>query len=133
MGISRNASSSVVDPRDPETYAIVGAAMEVHRELGPGFLEPVYQEALAIELTARHVAFDRERTIPVTYKGEQLACGYRADFVCCSSVLVELKALERLTTREQSQLLNYLKATGLKRGLLINFGARSLEYKRFIR
>jgi GxxExxY protein len=119
-------------PRDAQTFAIIGAAMEVHNELGAGFLEPVYQDALSIELARQSVPFRREVELPVLYKGEQLACTYRADFLCYDEIIVELKALNELATREQAQLLNYLKATKLKRGLLINFGAARLEYKRMV-
>src|SRR5436190_21771628 len=108
--------------RDPQTYAIIGAAMEVHRQLGSGFLEPVYQEALAIEMTQRDVPFCREVALPVRYKGRILQCGYRADFICYGEVLVELKATVCITHVEIAQVVNYLKATGLKRALLINFG-----------
>lgn len=118
--------------QDPQTYEIIGAAMEVHRGLGHGFLEGVYQEALAIEFTARGLPFKREVDLPVFYKSQPLRCSYRADFICFESVLVEVKALARLTTIEEAQVLNYLKATGLHRALLINFGAGSLEYKRLI-
>ena len=125
-------SSSSRPERDPQTYAILGAAIEVHRELGPGFLERVYQDALSIELLARSIPFVRELDLPVTYKGEQLSCAYKADFLCYDEIVVEIKALALLTTREQSQLLNYLKATNLRRGLLINFGARLIETKRMV-
>ena len=120
------------DRRDPETYALIGAAMEVHRQLGHGFLEAVYHEALAIELQQRQVPFRREVDLPVLYKGRPLSCGYRADFVCHDSIILELKALGELTFREHSQVLNYLKATGLRRALLLNFGALRLEHKRLI-
>ena len=118
--------------RDPETYSIIGAAMEVHRQLGRGFLEAVYQEAMAVELTARQIPFRREVSLPIFYKGQRLACSYRADFVCFEAVVVETKAINQLTGADESQLINELKATGLNRGLLINFGVPSLEYKRLV-
>jgi GxxExxY protein len=123
---------STADKRDPQTHAIIGAAMEVHRQLGPGFLEAVYQEAMAIELADRDILYVREAELPVFYKGRRLNCSYRAGFVCYESVIVELKALQALTGVETAQLLNYLKATRLERGLLLNFGCPSLEFKRFI-
>jgi len=118
--------------RDPETYAIIGAAMEVHRVLGSGFLEAVYQDAIELEFQARGIPNSREHLIPISYKAHTLATPYRADFVCHSSIIVELKAIKALTDIESAQVLHYLKATGLQRALLINFGAPKLEYKRFI-
>jgi len=118
--------------RDQRTYAIIGAAMEVHRELGSGFLEAVYHEALTIESTSRNIQFVHEVELPVIYKGQQLATSYRADFICFDTVILEIKALGKLNTLQEAQILNYLKATGLGVGLLINFGAESLQYKRFV-
>ena len=117
-----------------EVYAIAGAAIEVHRELGPGFLESVYQEAMKLELSARSVPFEAEKPISIEYKGQRLSQKYFADFVCFEQIIVELKALSRLSGSEQAQVLNYLKATGFKVGVLINFGSRGkLEWKRFVR
>jgi GxxExxY protein len=118
--------------KDPRTFAIIGAAMEVHRQLGCGFLEAVYQEGLTLELVARAVPHRREVDLPVYYKGHQLKTAYRADFLCYDSIVVELKALARLSGAEEAQILNYLKAFGHEIGLLLNFGGPSLEYKRFI-
>ena len=104
----------------------------MHRRLGHGFLEAVYQEALAIEFAERAIPHLREIAIPISYRERTLACAYRADFVCHGSVLVELKAVQRLTEVDKAQLINYLKATGMTRGLLLNFGAPSLEHKRLV-
>jgi GxxExxY protein len=118
--------------KDPETYAVIGAAMEVHKQLGHGFLEAVYQEALALEFAGQKIPFLREVALQVRYKNHLLTCAYKADFICYDNVLVELKALGEITGVEEAQLINYLKATGFERGLLLNFGAPSLEYKRFV-
>ena len=118
--------------RDPETFAIIGAAMEVHRELGRGFLELVYQTALALEFRERGIPFKAEVALPIRYKNKLLTCAYRADFVCFESVIVETKAISTLTGADEAQLINELKATGLTRGLLLNFGATSLEHKRLV-
>jgi len=104
----------------------------VHGTLGHGFLEAVYQEALAVELESRGIPFAREPALPVHYKQRLLPCTYKADFVCYGAVIVELKAITRLTPVEHAQVINYLKATGLKRGLLVNFGTTRLEYKRLV-
>lgn len=106
--------------------------MEVHRELGRGFLELVYQTALSLEFQARGIPFKAEVALPVHYKGKLLTCGYRADFVCDESVIVETKAIATLTGADEAQLINELKATGMKRGLLLNFGGPSLEHKRLV-
>lgn len=117
--------------KDPRTHAIIGAAMEVHRRLGCGFLEAVYQEALAIEFEEKGVPFRREVEMPISYKGRRLRTEYRADFVCFDAVIVEVKALARCGGAEEAQIINYLRATGKEVGLLLNFGAVSLDYKRF--
>jgi GxxExxY protein len=117
---------------DPRTHEIIGAAMEVHKVLGAGFLEIVYQEALSIEFANRNIQFIKEVDLPVYYKGVKLSTSYRADFLCYEGVIVELKALSELGGKEESQIINYLKATGLETGLLINFGTSSLGFKRFI-
>ena len=117
---------------DSRTYAIIGAAMEVHRRLGCGFLEAVYQEALAMELADQGIPYQREIEVPVVYKNRRLATSYRADFICYGAVIVELKALSALTGVEEAQVLNYLKATGQEVGLLLNFGAESLQYRRLV-
>jgi GxxExxY protein len=117
---------------DPRTYAIIGAAMEVHRVLGCGFLEPVYQKALAVEFTNRTIPFRRETSFPVFYKDVKLDVPYRPDFICFDNVVVELKALARIGGIEQSQVINYLKVTGHEIGLVLNFGTRSLDYRRLV-
>jgi GxxExxY protein len=117
---------------DPQTYAIIGAAMEVHCQLGHGFLEAVYQEAFAMEMAGKKIPFVREIPLQIRYKGEVLACGYKADFICYDSILVELKAIERMGNPEKAQVINYLNATKLTRALLFNFGSGSLEYERLV-
>jgi GxxExxY protein len=118
--------------RDPQSHAIIGAAMEVHRELGFGFLEAVYQCALALEFQDTQIPFRAEVPLPVRYKAKPLTCGYRADFICFEDFLVETKAIAELTRADDAQVINQLKSTGLQRGLLLNFGAPSLQFKRLV-
>jgi GxxExxY protein len=106
-----------------EVYAIQGAIFEVNQRMGSGFLEAVYQECLAKEFTARGIPFSAQQPLPLTYKGEPLRQSYVADFVCYGAIIVELKAIRELTAEHRSQVLNYLSATGLKLGLLVNFGS----------
>ncbi|GAB4504270.1 MAG: GxxExxY protein [Anaerolineales bacterium] len=116
-----------------EVYAIIGAAMEVYNRLGSGFLEPVYQEALGIEFAYRVIPFCAQHEIEIIYRGRPLKKTYIADFLCFDKIIVEIKALNNLTSREEAQILNYLKATGCQVGVLINFGAHpSLEWKRIV-
>ena len=118
--------------RDERTYKIIGAAIEVHKELGSGFLEAVYQEALERELVANKIPYKPQPKIQILYKGQYLNKTYQPDFLCFDEIIVEIKAISSLSGVEEAQLLNYLKATRLKVGLLINFGSKSLEHKRFI-
>lgn len=109
---------------------MIGAALEVHRELGCGFLESVYREALALEFADREIPFDHEVTLRVRFKQRVLHSIYRVDFVCFAGLLVEVKALSQIGGIEQAQVINYLKAAGMERGLILNFGAASLQCKR---
>jgi len=111
--------------------AIIGAAMEVHKILGAGFLESVYEEALAIEFDLRAIPFERQKLIDVAYK-DKIAKQFVCDFVVYGKIIVELKAIKSISDIEQAQVLNYLKASGLSLGLLLNFGSSSLEVKRLI-
>lgn len=116
-----------------EVYAVVGAAMEVYYQLGAGFLEPVYQEALGIELAHRRVPFRAQEPLEIFYKDVKLEKKYIPDFIAFEQIIVEIKVLERLTNIEVAQLMNYLKITKKPVGLLINFGARpKLEWKRYV-
>ena len=118
--------------KDERTYKIIGAALEVHKELGCGFLEAVYQEALEREFKSQEIPFQSQPMVSISYKGQLLDKTYQPDFICYKEVIVEIKAISLLSGVEEAQLINYLKATGLKVGLLLNFGSKSLEYKRFV-
>ncbi len=116
---------------EKETYAILGAAIEVYNQLGPGFLEAVYQEALELEFNDREIPFNPQAELYIHFKGRQLKKSYITDFLAYDQILVEIKALDNLTSIEEAQLLNQLKATGCPLGLLINFGhSPKLEWKR---
>lgn len=116
-----------------ETYAIAGAMFEVYKSLGTGFLEPVYQEALSIEFKLKAIPFDREKLLDLYYKNVSLEKKYVPDFVCFGKVILELKVLPKITNIEVAQLLNYLKITRMKLGLLANFGSvPRLEWKRYV-
>ncbi len=118
--------------KDQRTYKIIGAALEVHKELGCWFLEAVYQEALEREFLGQKIPYQAQSVVQIAYKGKPLNKTYQPDFVCYEEIIVEIKALSCLTGLEEAQLINYLKATKLKTGLLINFGNKSLEYKRLV-
>jgi len=115
-----------------ESYKIIGACMEVHKVLGPGFLEAVYQEALAIEFRRQGIPFEQEKVLSIVYKDVELAKKYVADFVCYEKIIEETKALSALNTDHEAQLLNYLKATSFRLGILVNFGEQKLNYKRMV-
>ena len=115
-----------------ESYKIIGACMEVHTTLGCGFLEPVYQEALEIELGKRKIPFVREEILNIFYKDILLKKEYVADFICYDKIIVEAKAINQLQSEHIAQILNYLKITEFKLGLLVNFGTTSLQYKRVV-
>ena len=112
-----------------ELYGIIGAAMEVQNELGMGFLELVYHDALNVELGLRGIPYETEKPIAITYKDKPLDRVYKADLVCYGNIVVELKSVEKLKAEHTAQLLNYLKATGMPMGILINFGEKPLRYK----
>jgi GxxExxY protein len=126
---------AVSQQRDPQTYAVIGAAMAVHKELGGGFLERVYQEALVLELGDRGIPYGCEVEVNVHYKGRALTCSYRADLICFADdnpVLIELKACERLTHAHRAQVIHYMKATRIPRALLMNFGGPVLQFERMV-
>ncbi len=109
------------------TEAITGAAIAVHRELGPGLLESAYETCLAFELADRGLSVERQKELPVRYRGIQMDCGYRLDLLVQGQVIVELKAVEKLLPMHEAQLLSYLKLSGCKVGLLLNFNVRILK------
>lgn len=106
-----------------ESYVVRGAVFEVYREMGCGFLEPVYQECMEKELTKQGVPFEAQKELQLFYKGEPLKQVYKPDLICHGKIIVELKAVKEIAQEHRAQLLNYLKATGIKVGLLVNFGA----------
>jgi GxxExxY protein len=108
-------------PHSEVTGAVIGAAIEVHRALGPGLLESVYESCLAHELTLRGIEFQRQVDLPVLYKGQQLGCGYRIDLLVRNTVLVELKAVDAILPIHEAQLMTYLRLSKMRVGLLINF------------
>lgn len=125
-GTKRN----MVIKKEPKTYSIIGAAMEVHKVLGCGFSERVYQEALEKEFIRQSIPYEREKPLKVNYKGEMLSAEFVPDFVCYDSVIVELKAVEQLEDLHRAQTINYTHVANMNVALLINFGAKLLEYER---
>jgi GxxExxY protein len=116
-----------------EVFEIIVTAIEVHKELGPGFLESVYEEAMTIEATKKDISFQTQVRIPIQYKGQTLNKEFIADCIAFDKIIIEYKCIAKLTRIDEAQIINYLKATGMKVGLLINFGSVSkLEWKRFI-
>jgi GxxExxY protein len=115
------------------TGKILNACMEVHKELGNGFLEPVYQEALEEEFKLQKIPYEREKLLPIVYKGKILTKEYYADFVCYENIIVELKAVTILAKTHKAQVLNYMKANKSEVGLLVNFGENSLKWERITR
>ena len=103
--------------------------MDVHSQLGPGFTEPVYQEAFAFELELKSIPFDREKTLPIIYKGKLLNKTLRPDFICFGNIIVELKAISQIGNGEMAQVIGYLKASGLEKGIIINFAEESLKFQ----
>ena len=117
---------------EKESFQIIGACIAVHKELGSGFLEAVYQEALALEFKNQRIPFEKEKELYLFYKNILLQKRYKIDFICYNAILLEIKALSGLNTEHESQILNYLKASNLRLGILINFGQKSLIYKRIV-
>ncbi len=117
---------------DQRTYRIIGAAMEVHKELGSGFLEAVYQKALEKEFINQGIPYNSQPIVKIHYKGQVLNKTYQPDFTCFDEIIVEIKAMDKLSGNEHAQIINYLKASKIGIGLLINFGSPSLQHKRLI-
>ncbi len=115
-----------------ELYKIIGACLEVHNSLGCGFLESVYHEALKIEFKLQDIDYKHEVPLLIKYKGIILPKTFQADFICYDKIILELKATSELTSKDEAQVLNYLNATGFKLGILVNFGEKSLKYKRLV-
>jgi len=115
-----------------ESYKIIGICMNVHSSLGTGFLEAVYSEVLEREFKSNNIPFEKERKLEIFFNGEKLNKTYRADFLCFDEIIIEIKSVSFLHDNFSKQLQNYLKATNKKLGILINFGERSLTYKRII-
>ena len=116
-----------------ESYDIIGAAIDVHKEFGCGLLEEIYQEAFEQELILRKIPYEREKALSLSYKGIPLKKTYRVDFVCYGKIIVELKAVEKLVSIHEAQILNYLNITKFHLGILINFSEESLKYKRIVK
>src|SRR4051812_32224532 len=130
--MAKDYFGAMAEMRDPQTYRIIGAAMAVHREFGRGFLEAVYQESMELELGDQQIPFARQVQLVIQYKGRPLQATYRADLVCFGEIIVEIKALAQITGVERAQVINYLKATGFRRALILNFGADSLQFERVV-
>ena len=119
---------------EQETHRILGACFEVYKEKGCGFVEPVYQECLELELSSRGVEFLAQQELGLSYKGRPLRQTYRADFICFGKIILEIKAVSKLANEHRAQVLNYLNATGFELGLLVNFGHHpKLEWERIVR
>ena len=123
-------TSSMREGPDRQTFQIIGAAMEVHRHLPRGMYEQIYCEALAVEFTLRKIPFRAQHPLRIVYKGRRLTGVHHMDFICYDEVVIEVKAVSALTPADEAQLMNYLAMMGMRRGLLVNFGAKSLEFKR---
>jgi GxxExxY protein len=119
----------LVDPQDPQFFTIIDATMEIHRQLGHGFLTAVYKDAAVIEFSLRKIPFQHEVLVPIKYKDHLLPTHCRVDFICFSDIFVEFKAIPNLSAVEEAQVSNHLKATGIRCGLLVNFGHPNLQYK----